>query len=143
MDTADVSHAACTGAALGSLAWVCFQPRDEFLQILRRHVLPRNNHQRETGEQRDRLEIIQHVVLKIVQRTIGNMRVPEAQAERVAVRSGPRDPADRNAAVRSGHVFNDDGLAKRCLHPLGKTRPTVSPGPPAAYGTTMVIGRVG
>ena len=32
MDTADVSHAACTGAALGSLAWVCFQPRDELLQ---------------------------------------------------------------------------------------------------------------
>src|SRR5262245_62229167 len=120
MNTSEVSHAARASAPLRSLLRVCFEPCDEFLQILRGHVLPRNDHQRETCEEGDRLEITHDVVLEIVQSAIGNMRVPEAQTDRVAIRSRTGDAADSNAAVRSAHVFNDDRLTKRCSHPLGE-----------------------
>jgi hypothetical protein len=51
------------------------------------------------------------------------MRVPNAKAQRVAVRGGARDAADGSAAVRPAHILYDDRLAERGLHPLGKNAP--------------------
>jgi hypothetical protein len=49
MNAGEVSHAARAGAALRRLAWVHFQPRDKFLQVLRGHVLRNATHSAGTG----------------------------------------------------------------------------------------------
>jgi len=41
------------------------------------------------------------------------------------------------------HVFNNDGLCKRRPHALRDYAPDSIVGPPAAKGTTIVMGRVG
>src|SRR5690349_11131111 len=108
MNTSKVSHTARASAPLRNLVWVCPEPRDKLLQVLRGRVLSRDDHQRETCEQCDRPEVVHHVILEIVQSLIGNVCVPETQADRVAIRSRTGDEADSNAAVRSAHVLNDD-----------------------------------
>src|SRR5262249_6219240 len=68
--------------------------------------------------QRNRFEIIQHVVLQRVKRTLHDVRAPDADHERVTVGRRARDPAYTDAASRAGHIFNDDRLAERRPHAL-------------------------
>jgi hypothetical protein len=65
---------------------------------------------------------------------VDDMRAPMSEIDRVAVRRGVCDAADADSAGGAGDVFNKD---------IDSNRPDVSVGPPAANGTTMVMGRVG
>src|SRR5262245_50059589 len=105
MKSADMSHAARASASLRDLTGVCFQPRDQSLEVLCGHFLSGGNHQWEARNQSDRLEILHDVILEIVQSGIGDVCVPQTQADCVAVRSSARHATDGDASVCSANVF--------------------------------------
>src|SRR5262245_17870764 len=70
----DVRWAAHACSSLRCLAWVRLQPRDQFIQALCGRSVLCNNELRIACESRDRLEIIQHVVLKRVDSAVQGMR---------------------------------------------------------------------
>jgi hypothetical protein len=72
------------------------------------------------GEQRHRLEPTQQVVWKRVERADQDMRGHGAGDQRVAICRRPRGTADAEAPVRTSHILDNDGLTKRCPHPLGQ-----------------------
>ena len=73
---------------------------------------------RAVGHERDRLEIVQHVVLQRVHRPVEDMRAGDADDQRVAVGRSARDPADADAAARAADVLDHERLAERCSHAL-------------------------
>ena len=118
--TDDVADAARPKGALGSLTGVGLKPGDEFLEVVRRHVLAGDDQHRIGRHQRDRREVRQHVVRQRIDRAIEDMCRYAADAQRVAVGGGAGDAADPDAAGGTGNVFDDDGLAERQAHALGQ-----------------------
>jgi hypothetical protein len=76
----DVRRAAGTGGARQCLVRIGLQPRDQFAQIFRRESILRDNELWTVRNQRDRLEIIDEVVLEGIDapetsaRPVGNSR---------------------------------------------------------------------
>src|SRR5215471_16811651 len=103
-----------TGAwvPLRCLIRVGLQPPDKFAQVLRWYRLPCDNQISKSRDQRDRLEIVQQVVLKRIQGAVPDVRVPGAEAQRVSVRPRAGDPADADNAVCASYIFNHDGLTE-------------------------------
>ena len=99
---------------------VGLEPGDQRPEIVRRYFLLGDDDRGVDGEHADRREIIQDMVWKVVDRTVDNVGSPEAEAKRVAIGWRARDPTDSDAAGRAADIFNDDGLAKGGLHPLGQ-----------------------
>src|SRR5947208_1392950 len=66
-----------------------------------------------------------------------------AEHELVAVGRRLGDAGGAGHAARAAHIFNDDLLPQKPGKAGARMRATVSAGPPAANGTTMVTGRVG
>ena len=118
IDAADMRCAAGSGGALRGLVRVGLEPVDQFLEVVRRQGFPHDSELRIGRDQRDRLEIVQHVVWQLVDRAVDHMRAPMADTDRVAVGRGARDASDADRARRSGCVLDDDGLAERRPHPL-------------------------
>ena len=58
------------------------------------------------------------IVFECINGGIRDMCVPGAEDERVSIRSRAGDPAGSDGAVRASDVFDDNGLTKRCAHPL-------------------------
>ena len=95
------------------------EPGDQLLHVVGRQGLAADQPLRRVGDQRDRLEILHHVVGQILRRGIDDVGLVVADGERVAVGRRARDAADADAAAGAGDVLDDDGLAERGLHPLG------------------------
>ena len=115
---ADMLRTARAGCPLGRLLRVCLEPGDEAPQVIRRNGVLRDDQIRIGRDQRDRLEILQHIVRERIDRAVDHVGAPVADADRVAVGRGTRNPADPDVAVGAGHVLDDDALAERCAHVL-------------------------
>ena len=102
--------------SLRGLVRVRLQPGDQFLQVVRRHSLLGDDQQRLAGQQRDRLEVVEQIVLQRVDRAVEHVRARIADAHRVAVGRCAHDAADADAAARAGHILDDDGLPERRSH---------------------------
>ena len=84
---------------------------------------PADHQIRVAGNQRDRLEILEHVVGERIDRAVDDVRAPVAEAQRVAVRRCTRDAAMGDAAGGAAVVLDDDGGAERHAHALGDDAP--------------------
>jgi hypothetical protein len=76
VDAADVGAAAVAGGSLRRGRGVRLEPADQIFQVLCRHGLPGDDELRIGGNQRDRLEIIEHMVRQLIDRAIDHMRAP-------------------------------------------------------------------
>ena len=101
-----------------ALSGFAFSQAISSLQIAGRQVLLADDELRAVGYERDRLEIVQHVVLQRVHRPVEDMRAGDADAQRVAVGRSACDPADADAAARAADVLDHERLAERCSHAL-------------------------
>src|SRR5215831_8997829 len=119
----DVRWAAHACSSLRGLAWIRLQPRDQFIQALCGRSVLCDDELRIACEQRDRLEIIQHVVLKRVDSPVQHMRAQEADAESITIGYRTHDAAHADGPSGASYVFNDDGLAERDPHALGHNAP--------------------
>ena len=144
-DAAEMGCRAGAGRAERHLRLVLLGVGDEFLEVVDRQVLARDQRDRHLGDQGDRREVGRRVVERLLveglvlrvgadacrarscsRRAALARRVPSRSCRRRRRRFRPR-PAGR--AVRS------------CA--AATTRPIRSVGPPAANGMTMVTGRLG
>jgi hypothetical protein len=94
------------------------EPVGQFFEVVGREGFPHHGKLRIGRDQRDRLEIVQHVVWQLIDRAVDYVRAPMADADRVAVGLGTGDPSDADRARRSGCILDDDGLTERRPHPL-------------------------
>jgi len=81
----DVAYPAYARSPLRRLVRVCLQPSDQTLQVICRHGLLCDDHCRIARNQRNGLEILQHIVRKGVDSSVHDVRAPLADAKRVAV----------------------------------------------------------
>src|SRR5262249_46208383 len=119
------------------------QPSDQFRQILCRQSLSCNDPPRTVGHQRYRFEILHHIVLKPVGGTIHDMRRPVAENHHVpsgAARATRPVPMVPPAPVGFSMITD---CPSGPLIRSARMRASVSVGPPAEKGTTMVMGRDG
>src|SRR6266508_1568839 len=75
---------------LRDLGMVRLQPCHQFLQIFRRHGGLADDEDGTADQQRDRLEVLHHVVRERVDRGVDDELIRRAYGERVAVRRGAR-----------------------------------------------------
>ena len=136
IDARDMGRGPCTRRSGRDLALVRFDPADELVEVLRRDAVLADHDHRVAGQQHDRLEIAQQIVGQRVNRAVDHMRAPVAGAAR-ATRPTPIEPA---APVTFSTMMLWPSETR-----IGsdRMRATVSTGPPAANGTTIVIGRDG
>ena len=60
-------------------------------------------------------EIVQHIVLKCVDRSVHDRRGPDADDKRVTIRDCASNPTSADAATGSGHVLDDTGWPSEVL----------------------------
>jgi hypothetical protein len=118
IDTGDVLAGAQARGALGRLVRIGLQPGDQLLEILRREILPHHSDIGILRQAGDRYEVLLDVVVQIVDRAVGDVRRPVADAHRVAVRRGVHGAADADGTVGAGDVLDHDRLAERRAHRL-------------------------
>ncbi|MNT28488.1 hypothetical protein D3C72_1641790 [compost metagenome] len=88
------------------------QQRDEFLQVVGRHVLVDDDGVGVERGLRDRLEILDRVVAHVlVERGVDAVRTRDAQHQGVAIGRGARHVFRADVTARARLVFDDDGLA--------------------------------
>src|SRR5262249_689547 len=119
----DAAEVLCpTGAivTLRNLGMVCLEPYHQFLQIFRRHGDLADNQDATADQQRDRLEVVHHIVWERVDRGIDDELICRAYGDRVTVRRGARDAADGDAAARPADVFDDHRLRECPAHGFGQ-----------------------
>jgi hypothetical protein len=114
----DMGGAADAGSRLRCRALLRPQPGDELLEVVRRQALVGDDEQRLRRDQRHRLEVTDGIVRQRGDRRVQHMRRPAAEAQRVAVGRGARDPADADIAGGAAHVLDSHGLAERPAHPV-------------------------
>ena len=102
--------------SLRDLGMVRRQPGDQLLQVLRRHVILRDDQIRTACKQRDRLEILHDIVLERVDGAIGDELISGREAKRVAIGRGARDATDTDIAGRTAHILDHHGSTQRRRH---------------------------
>ncbi len=115
-----VRNAALAGRGVAVLARVGLQQRDEFLEILGRHLGVHGQHVRHVHQVGDRREVLDRIVRILgVGGGVGRHRAHSGDAERVAVRRGlgQRVGADRAAATAT--VLHHHGLAQLAAQRVG------------------------
>jgi hypothetical protein len=98
---------------------VGLEPGDQFSQVRRRHGFPCDDDSTLAPDLRNRLEILQQVLRESVDRSVRDVRAPEAENERVTVGRRAGNSPDTDAAGSASHIFNQHGLAERDSHLLG------------------------
>ena len=99
---------ACAALILVSFA---FDVGDEFLEVLRRQILARQDQDRRAGEQSDRLEILLRMIGELgIKRHGGRMRAHMARDQRIAVIGRARRARGGGGAAGADHVLDDDGF---------------------------------
>ncbi len=90
---------------------------DEFLEVLGRQILLRQDQDRRPGQQRDRLEILFRMIGKVrIERHRRRMGAHMPRDQRVAVIGGARGTGGGGGAAGADHVLDDDALAQRLRH---------------------------
>ena len=96
------------------------QPSDKFGRRLRRQGIFTKDPQRRGCQQRDRLKVLEYIVIEWVDRGGTDMARPVADADCVAVRVGVDDTACRNRTAGATDGFDNDGLAERVPHRIAE-----------------------
>src|SRR5262249_44140172 len=118
-DAADVRGAAWTRGAGRRLLRIGLQPGDQSAQIVRRQILLRGDQPRRVDDPRDRLEIREHIVGKLIDRPVDDVRDEGPVDDGVAVGRRASDPAGPDAARCAGYVLYHNRLSERRPHALG------------------------
>ena len=100
-----MARGARAGGAHGGLVGIGLEPVDQLLEVGRGEIGLAEQDERRIGEQHDRLEIVHDVVLQRIGNAVGDVRVPDADLDGVAVRGGPRHAAGADAAGRARRRF--------------------------------------
>ena len=98
-----------------TLSGFAFSHAISSFEVLRRQRVARHDQHRAVRQHRDRLEVLQRVVVERIDRGIDDVVVHAADAERVAVRIGAHDAARADRARCAADVLDDDGLAEDLL----------------------------
>src|SRR6266478_3834721 len=105
------------GMRLVERAGVRLQIGDEFLEVLRRKVLPGRDDQRKRSDQADRLEIGIRLVCEVrIERDRGGVRPHLTHQDGVTVRIGAHRPNRAGGAAGAGDVLHYDLLAQGARH---------------------------
>src|SRR6185312_16671422 len=99
-----------------------------------RHRGFRDDPDRRVGNERDRREIIDHVVGQLHHRGVEHVGLYVTDAQRIAVRRGAGDAADADAAAGAADVLGNDGLVQHRAHAVGQN---------ARDGVGRAAGRIG
>ncbi len=119
-EAAKMSAGAGARSAGGRFVRIELQPSDELAEVLCRQAGIDDDHVGIAGDQRDRIEVLHHIVWQRVDRAVEHMGAEEPHGDCVAVRCRPGDAAGADSPRGAGHVFNDDGLPERNPHRLGQ-----------------------
>src|SRR5262249_47331264 len=118
-DSGNMSRTARPGVPQGSLVGVCLQPRDQFLQVVRRNGVLCQKDLRGIRHERNRIKIVDHIVGECIDSRIHHMYVErKSEAMVVAVGLGAGYATSTKGSIRAGNIFNDKGLAERVPHTL-------------------------
>jgi hypothetical protein len=88
-------------------------------------------------------DILEHVILKRVNSAVDDVSSQVSDADRVSIRRSSCNTIDTDTACGTDCIFYDDCLPKRGSQRLYQNTGQSVGGPPAANGTTIVIGREG
>ena len=92
---------------------------DEFLEVLGRQILAHEKGDRNVGDQRDRREVGQRIIERLlVHRLALRLGADGAEEYGVAVRLGIGRTARAGHAARATDIFNNNGLAEQLAHLL-------------------------
>ena len=120
--TREMLRAADAAGRVAELAGVLFCVSDEIDGILDRHVAPDHDHVRHDADERNRNEIAQRVVAKLVlvEVLIDGYLARCGHQKRLAVRGRLRDRTRRDRCERARAILNDDRLAEFVLDRLAE-----------------------
>jgi hypothetical protein len=120
IDAGDMGRGSCARRSRRDLAVVGLDPANEFLEVVRRDGALADHDHRIAGQERDRIEIAQQIVLQRIDCAVDDMGTPVPDAERIAVGRSARDAADADRARRPGRVLHVDGLGEGVEPPFGQ-----------------------
>ena len=119
-------HAGDLGAARrpdgGGIALVRIglEPGDQRFDIVGGEGLACNDQLRRVGEERDRREIVDDVIVELIGDGIDDVRAPLADADGLSVRLCPGETRHTDVAAGADHVLDHDRLVEGCPQRLGK-----------------------
>ena len=128
VDTDEIieQHAAEMGCGAGAcrtvlhLRLVRFGISDEFLKVVHRQILARDEHDRHLGNQRNRRKVRRRVIERLLVHGLALcVRADGAEHERVAVGRGIGDALGPRHAAGAADVLHHDLLAEDLAHALG------------------------
>jgi hypothetical protein len=119
-DATEVQRAAGAIMTLRDGGVVGLQPCDQLLETGRRDRVLADNQVGTVHQQRDRLEILHHIVLQRIDRGIDDELIAGSDADGVTIRGCARDPPQRDAAPRAADVFDHDRLRECAAHGFGQ-----------------------
>src|SRR5262249_12437434 len=131
------------GRAHRCLVGILLEPANQLLKAVRWQIFLSQEQQRRVREQRDRFEIADHIVLQRVGYPVGDMRVPDADGDRVSVRRGARHPPVPMLPVAPPTFSMMMAWPSAVRMPSAIRRPTTSVSAAGGNGTIIVIGRDG
>ena len=103
-----------------ALAGIVLEPGDQIAHVARRKILPRDDQLGRVCKERNRLEIVHHVVGERVGHRIDHVRAPLPDDERVAVGRRAGHTANPDVAAGARDILDDHGLAERRPQRLGQ-----------------------
>ncbi len=116
---------------------------DQPLKIGWLKVLARNNRHRNFRDKADIFERIQRVIGKLAVERSACGHADMVKQKRIAIWIGGCDPPGTECATCAADILDDNLLSEILDMDSATSRVTVSVGPPAEKGTTMVIVRSG
>jgi hypothetical protein len=106
--------------ACGGLAGVRLDALDELLEVRRREILAGDEDHRVAGEPRNRIEVLEEIVFKRIDRAVRNVGAEMADTDGVAVGRRGHHAADPDRATGAGDVLDQHRLAERGAHALAE-----------------------
>ena len=95
----DVRRAAGACGSLQGLVRVGLEPRPQFLEIIGGKILARVDQLRIARDERDRREVLEHIVAERIDGAVEHVRADLPDAQRIAVRRRAHRSPDRDAAA--------------------------------------------
>ena len=116
-DATKMRGRARAGRAIGHLVGIGFGVGDEFLEVLDRQILARDQRDRRLGKEGDRREILRRVIKRLlVERLVLRMRADARQDHGVAVGRGIGDALAAIHAAGAADILDHNLLAEDLAH---------------------------
>ena len=120
IETGDVAAGPQAGGSGRDRLGPGFQPGEQLVQRLRRHIVLADDDHGIARQHHDRLKIGDEVVAELVDRAICNVGTEVTEADRVAIGRRTHHPTDADRAARSRDVLDHERLAEHSLHAVAK-----------------------